>query len=103
MDNPTEEITIRIVNFSLDNLVKDFSEETIGFELNEILKKSIHYGLTEWEEMYRNCLLILGACLKSVNANAYKAFIDFVFDDEDYEKKKIAEESIQEIVNDMKV
>jgi hypothetical protein len=103
MDNPTDEITIRIINFSLDNLSKNFSEESIGFELNEILKKSIHYGLTEWKEMYLSCLLILGACLKSVNASAYKAFIDFVFDDEDYEKKEIAEEGIQEIVNNIKV
>lgn len=103
MDNPTDEITIRIINFSLDNLSKNFSEESIGFELNEILKKSIYYGLTEWKEIYLGCLLILGACLKSVNASAYKAFIDFVFDDEDYEKKEIAEESIQEIVNNIKV
>lgn len=103
MDNPTEEITIRIVKLSLDNLSKDFSNETIGFELNEILKKSIHYGLSEWEEMYRQCLLILGACLKTVNPEAYKSFIDFVFNDTDLEERKIAEESIQEIADNIKV
>lgn len=102
MNNPTDEITIRIVRLHLDSINKDYSVRNIEIQLAEILKQSIHYGISRWKDLYRECLLILAACLKVSNQKAYNAFMDFVFSESEFSREE-AENNIQEIVNNMVV
>ena len=103
MDSPTEEITIRIVKMFLDDIVKDFSHVNIEIQLANVLKQCIHYGLSEWQEMYRQVLTILGAGLKVQNIKAYNSFIECIFEERQIHERKEAEKNIQEVVNSMGV
>jgi hypothetical protein len=103
MDNPTDEITVRIARIYLEDIVKDFSRVNIEIQLANILKQSIHYGLSEWQEIYKQVLTILGVCLKVQSTKAYNSFIECIFEERQINEREEAENNIQEIVNSMRV